>query len=156
MSSQGFCPCMSRSARLVDWVPALALMVLIFVASSRPENALPQFGIWDYALKKLGHVVGYGFLGAAYFHASRAAQARSREPGAGQVVTSPEAPPGVRMSVALAWFLALVYASTDELHQRFVPGRHGSLLDILVFDGLGAALGALALWAVRHARERLR
>ena len=45
----------------------------------------------------------------------------------------------------LAWGLAICYAITDEIHQAFVPGRHPSAVDILLFDNLGAILG-LILW----------
>ncbi len=43
----------------------------------------------------------------------------------------------------LAWGLAICYAITDEFHQSFVPGRHPSFFDVLVFDNLGAILGLL-------------
>ena len=43
----------------------------------------------------------------------------------------------------LAWMLALAYAATDEFHQSFVPGRSPSVLDILVFDNMGALI---SLW----------
>ena len=52
----------------------------------------------------------------------------------------------------LSWLLAVLYAATDEFHQSFTPGRHPSLVDILFFDGGGAAagLGALAAWIRVH------
>jgi VanZ family protein len=43
----------------------------------------------------------------------------------------------------LAWLLAVLYAATDEFHQSFVPGRNPSIVDIFLFDGLGALF---ALW----------
>lgn len=49
------------------------------------------------------------------------------------------------------WFLPIVwsmlYACTDELHQRFVPGRDGNLLDVGI-DTTGAALGIVFLYIV--------
>lgn len=51
---------------------------------------------------------------------------------------------GMRVSKRwLAWFLALIYALGDELHQSFVPGRFASLWDALIFDNLGAVI---SLW----------
>jgi VanZ family protein len=38
-----------------------------------------------------------------------------------------------------ALFLTVLYACTDEFHQRFVPGRYGCLTDVLI-DSIGAAL----------------
>lgn len=46
-------------------------------------------------------------------------------------------------SRALAWFLAILYAITDEYHQSFVTGRFPSATDVFVFDNLGALL---SLW----------
>ena len=43
----------------------------------------------------------------------------------------------------LSFFFAAGYGVLDELHQRSVPGRFGSLND-MVFDTIGAAAGALA------------
>jgi VanZ family protein len=48
-----------------------------------------------------------------------------------------------RRAVLLALVLASAYALTDEYHQTFVDGRHGSPLDWLI-DSAGAA--AAALW----------
>ena len=59
---------------------------------------------------------------------------------------------------AIAWGAAVGFAMTDEFHQLFVPGRQASPWDVLV-DGMGAALGLLALWFIRRkmcvSRERL-
>lgn len=43
----------------------------------------------------------------------------------------------------LAWLLAILYALTDEFHQSYVPGRHPSILDVLIFDNIGALI---SLW----------
>jgi len=43
----------------------------------------------------------------------------------------------------LAWVLAIPYALTDEFHQKFVPGRHASIWDVLIFDNIGALV---SLW----------
>lgn len=52
---------------------------------------------------------------------------------------------------------SLFYAATDELHQVFVPGRAGRLLDICI-DGAGALCGAFAalgiLMLVRKIKRR--
>ena len=44
-------------------------------------------------------------------------------------------------------FVAVVYASTDEFHQLFVPGRNGQFMDVLI-DGTGALIGVLIVFLV--------
>lgn len=44
-----------------------------------------------------------------------------------------------------AWLVATGFAFTDEFHQMFVPGRQGSLWDVLI-DSVGAAGGLFLLW----------
>jgi VanZ family protein len=78
--------------------------------------------MWDFLVKKGGHMAEYAVLALALRHAWGEMKGRS----------------------VLAWGCALAYAVTDELHQAFVPGRHPSAVDALVFDNLGAVL---ALWA---------
>lgn len=54
---------------------------------------------------------------------------------------------------ALAAVLACaLYAASDELHQRFVPGRSSELLD-WVADLLGAALAVRLWWARRRSAD---
>jgi len=96
-------------------------MAMIFGISSTPQSGLPNFGSIDYFVKKGGHMIGYALLVLAY---KRAFQQMKNSDG-------------------WAWVLAVAYALTDEFHQSFVPGRHPSLLDVLIFDATGAAT---ALW----------
>jgi VanZ family protein len=103
------------------WFPALSSMLAIFIFSSQPGDNLPDFLDWDYVIKKMGHVIGYGLLALSYFHYLKYDKEKYR----------------------FAWFLALIFSATDEFHQSFVPGRHSSVFDVLIFDDLGAII---ALW----------
>jgi VanZ family protein len=47
-------------------------------------------------------------------------------------------------AVAAAWLIAVGYAATDEWHQTFVNGRHGSPVDVLI-DAAGAGVAAFLL-----------
>lgn len=47
---------------------------------------------------------------------------------------------------AIAALIVFAYASTDEFHQIFVPGRTPLVTDVLI-DTTGAIMGMLALWA---------
>ena len=48
-----------------------------------------------------------------------------------------------------ALLCAALYASSDELHQAFVPGRGPAVTDVLL-DSAGALCGILAVWAVLY------
>ena len=107
---------------LSRWAPALIWMTAIFVASGTPASEIPQFGTMDFAVKKGGHFLAYGLLALAYRRGLGWEKGR----------------------LPAAWLLAVIYALLDEFHQSFVPGRHPSFIDALLFDG-GGALTALAL-----------
>ena len=98
------------------WLPALLMMLVIFAFSSHTSKELPNFGGWDYFVKKGAHGVGYGLLALAYLRALP------------------------KQNYVLAWFLAVLYSATDEFHQSFVPGRRAAITDVLVFDNLGAMI----------------
>ncbi|MDW8227255.1 MAG: VanZ family protein [Anaerolineales bacterium] len=115
-------------ARLYRWLPAIVLMVLIFLLSSIPSDEMPSLGFWDKFIKKTGHFLGYGLLALAYWH------------GLGWE----------RKRFGLAFLFTVLYALSDELHQAFVPGRNPSLLDALVIDaGGGMSALLLARWKKR-------
>lgn len=106
------------------WIPAFVMMLVIFVFSSFPGDRLPDFLDWDYLIKKSSHMIGYGLLALSYLHLLRSDPRR----------------------YWIAWLMALLYGASDEFHQSFVPGRFASILDVVIFDNLGAAM---ALWFAR-------
>ncbi len=111
------------------WFPPAILMSLIFIFSSLPGSALPDFELADFAIKKGAHLLGYALLSAAYLRALG---------GSG--------PPQPR----LAWLMSVIYAGTDEFHQSFVAGRSASLWDVGI-DAFGALLGLVAAaWLSRR------
>jgi VanZ family protein len=115
---------MSKAIQIVlRWLPALLVMLIIFLFSARPHSELPDFDKADRIVKKGAHIVGYALLAAAYW---RALDFQHGE-------------------WWLAWCLALLYAVTDEFHQSFVPGRSPSVWDVLIFDNLGALVSIFLL-----------
>lgn len=96
----------------------LLLMVVIFGLSAQP-NLGTGLGTWDTILRKGAHMAEFGLLWWLWWRAFD-----YRRP---------------RLAVAIT----LAYAATDELHQVFVSGRHGSPLDWLI-DATGVAI-AVAL-----------
>jgi hypothetical protein len=102
--------------------PALAIMAVIFLASSVPSSEMPELGIWDLLVKKGGHSIGYALLAIAYCRALAYGKRAAR------------------IDYVIAFCLAIFYAVTDEWHQRFTPGRTPSVQDIGI-DAIGAFIG---------------
>jgi VanZ family protein len=116
-------------------VPPLAVMAVIFLLSAQTSDADHPF--LEVLLRKLAHVTEYLVLTLAWVRALR-----------GLVSRAPLA-----SLIAAAACISLVYAGTDELHQTFVSGRHGTPVDVLI-DSVGAAI---ACWLVSaQARRRRR
>jgi VanZ family protein len=93
-------------------------MAAIFIFSATPSPDEP-FHLLRYIFYKGGHVIGYAMLSLSF--------CRALDFG--------------RKYLWLAWLLALLFAATDEYHQSFVAGRHPAVVDVLVYDNLGALIG---------------
>ena len=120
------------------WYPSLIMMVIIFVFSSFQAvdsdkqsglivNVLNTLfpGTKDFSslvtiIRKNAHFLEYTLLG---FFTARALNLSHKNP------------------LHSIWISAL-YATSDEVHQSFVPGRSCELRDILI-DTTGAAFGSL-------------
>jgi VanZ family protein len=117
---------MTLAARLV---PPLALMGLIFFFSAQPDLGT-GLGVWDTILRKAAHMTEYGVLWWLWY---RALGFR-------------------RLGAAVA--ITLAYAATDEFHQTFITGRHGTPVDVAI-DAAGVAI-AIVLTRRRAARGAAR
>ena len=104
-------------------------MLAIFWFSAQPALNLPNFDWADKIVKKSGHVIGYALLAWSYWHMFDYRKDKRW----------------------LAWFLAILYATTDEIHQSFVAGRHPSVWDVIIFDNLGALI---SLWLVQSYKTK--
>ena len=109
-------------------VPPLALMALIFFFSAQ-ENLSSGLGVWDTVGRKIVHMVEYGLLWFLWWRAL----------GFGHPLP--------------AIVITLLYAASDEYHQSFVDGRHGSPWDVAI-DAAGVGLAGLAV-VLHHRRRRL-
>jgi len=108
--------------RIIRWIPAIIMMVLIFIASGTPGNEVPDFGAIDLIVKKGGHMTGYALLAIACFFAAY---------GDFKNVTR---------SAVLSLCISVVYAASDEYHQSFTPDRFPSVIDVGI-DTAGAIIG---------------
>ncbi len=98
------------------WLALLIWAVVIFAFSSIPSLST-HLGTWDLLLRKAAHLTEYAIL------AVLARRATGSSPW--------------------AFSLAVAYAASDEFHQTFVRGRHGTPIDVGI-DAVGAALGLMA------------
>src|ERR671917_2805503 len=122
-----------RPLRLDLWLPPLVLMGGIFFLSHQPDLD-SGLGVIDLIGRKLVHFAEYALLCFLWWRALAA-------------VTTPE------RAALWAFLIASGYAVTDEYHQTFVEGRHGSALDWAI-DSAGAAVAAIRLRKARS-REKL-
>jgi Predicted integral membrane protein len=99
------------------WLPVLVWAGVIFALSSIPSLS-SGLGAWDTVLRKGAHMTEYAILACLLVRATA--------------------------SSAWAFGLAVAYAATDEFHQTFVHGRHGSPIDVGI-DAVGALIG-LGVW----------
>jgi VanZ family protein len=104
------------SRGLTHWFPVVLWAGVIFALSSIPSLGT-GLGTWDLILRKGAHMTEYAVLAVLLVRS-----------------LGREAP-------ALA--LGVLYAASDELHQAFVRGRHGSPIDAAV-DTVGLLIGLLA------------
>jgi len=104
--------------------PPLLLMAVIFFLSAQPDlNS--GLGDWDTIGRKLIHAATYGTLWFLWWRAFDYGH-----PGPAVAIT-------------------LLYAVSDEFHQTFVEGRHGSPLDVAI-----DAAGVMIAYGLETRRRR--
>ncbi len=110
---------------IARFAPPVALMALIYALSAQPDlNS--GLGTIDFVGRKFIHMTEYGLLFLLWLRALR-----WRSPLAAAAI-------------------AVAYSATDEFHQTFVEGRHGTPVDVLI-DSLGVAV-AYGVWRLSRAR----
>ncbi|MBQ9116712.1 MAG: VanZ family protein [Clostridia bacterium] len=144
----------------VAWILVIAWMSFIFMFSAQPVeessetstnvsegvagtiepgyNEMPPevqeetVASYDIVIRKLAHFCEFGLLGVLFY---------------GAVLIT-------RNSIKRDWLIiegstifVLIYAATDEIHQKYVPGRIAALKDFCI-DCLGAVTGVVGLVAL--------
>lgn len=142
------------------WLPVGLWMALIFFMSTRvgaPENTsriLVPLLTWlfpditaeglalaRFAVRKLMHLLEYAILAMLLWRARFRPRRDDSRPWSNRDAT-------------FAGLVAVAYAASDEFHQTFVPGRDGTLTDVLI-DSAGAALGLTVIWILWRFRRRV-
>jgi VanZ family protein len=113
----------------------------------RHFGSLPYQRFWEFveALRKGGHLMGYGLVCVAFFGTSYWWLAQR----------SHFQDIWVLRNRAAGWALVLtmLLGSADEIHQKFVPQRTSTITDV-GFDVCGGYFSLMALFAVLRLRDR--
>lgn len=117
------------------WQFIFPILIMILIWNFSAQNSTDSdglsiplaalLGLSNSALRKIAHFIIYLILGVSLTNAFRSLK--------------PKKFPYLRPLI-LSAIIALVYASLDEYHQSFIPGRDGNPGDILI-DTLGAIAG---------------
>ena len=119
----------SPSRRWVNWIPAIAVMAIIFVLSSQSGLRVSEDVAVERPLRFSGHLLAFATLAALFL----AALCWGRRPHLRDALN--------------AFGLTVAYGLLDEWHQSFVPQRNGRLDDV-VTDTIGALVGLAVGWIV--------
>ena len=104
-------------------------MALIFFFSHQPDLS-SGLGVWDFIGRKIFHAAEYALLCFLWWRALTGLTTRSR-------------------ALVAAAAISFAYAVSDEIHQTFIEGRHGSPIDVAI-DSVGIA--AACVWIRRPGR----
>ncbi|MFH0907000.1 MAG: VanZ family protein [bacterium] len=112
-----------RNNIIKNWFLVLVWAGFIFFLSNQPDLKSSLPGQWDFILRKLAHISEYAIL---FFLLTRALF--------GHQISR-------KKVFVLSVALSIGYAISDEYHQSFIQGRHGSAQDVLI-DSAGVFLSA--------------
>jgi len=135
-------------SQIKRWFPAIAVAAMISTFSSHyfssdatfrffypmlhwlfPTASRHWIHLMHVGIRKLAHVIEFGVFSVTIFHGIRGDRR------------------GWRVDWAFLTLLtAVAFATVDEFHQKFVPGREASPRDVAV-DALGALFAQTLVWA---------
>jgi len=144
--------------KYISWLPAILMMVIIFSFSSKPavtsaENSLTiangilttfekisnveiqeairiqRLNSIDFIVRKGAHCFEFAVLAASIAFCFWTWGKRGK------------------LLLVMSIVFSAVYATTDELHQLFVPGRSGQIKDVCI-DTTGAIIGTLIFYFI--------
>ncbi|MCS6777061.1 MAG: VanZ family protein [Chloroherpetonaceae bacterium] len=113
-----------NSGRMIRWL-------LTVISPDQARNLSPHtLHVINIMVRKLGHVTEYAILTLL---AVRAIQFG--------------APSLKKRSLLGAFLISLLYACSDEIHQRFVPGRGASPIDVAIdMTGVVLVMAGIVVW----------
>lgn len=109
---------MIHKQSIYRWLAVALWCGIIFYFSSIPSFRI-SYGIWDLILRKIAHMAEFGILAFLFYKA-----------------LNPENKPQTKTALIWAFVFSFLYAVLDEIHQGFIEGRVGSVLDVGI-DSMG-------------------
>jgi VanZ family protein len=103
-----------------------------------PGMSPHTFEVIHTCVRKMAHLTEYAALGFLALRLTRADLRLAQK--------------GWAWPVGAALFFSALYASSDEFHQSFVPGRQPAVTDVMI-DTAGAAVGLAVTLAVESLRR---
>lgn len=119
-----------RSSRLLE--PVLRWLF--------PQMADDTVWFMVFLLRKCAHLTEYAVLALLVWRALRKPVRRDPRPWRWR-------------EASLALLICALYATSDEIHQSYIPQRQGRFHDVVI-DSIGASAGLLALYALGKWRRR--
>ncbi|BCJ88059.1 VanZ family protein [Effusibacillus dendaii] len=120
------------SQSLMLWLPHIA-----FVYDGARYSWQTPYDMLEFFIRKLGHVTEYAILAFLWQQTLRHTR--------------------LSRGKIYLWtvLICLLYASSDEWHQTFVPGRTGHPIDVAV-DSIGILLATIIYWIFQRVRPDCR
>lgn len=135
-----------QADKIISWILLIGWMIFIFYMSNMPGDLsteqsdiivefIKRLGlningeIISFLVRKAAHVTEYMIL---FFLIYRV------------IIISTN----VSKNKLISLLILFIYASSDEIHQRFIPGREGCIRDVFI-DCIGGIIGIIILVAIK-------
>ena len=140
---------MKNKKIITSWILIILWMVFIFYMSSCNGNvSSDQSGTIVYILH---NILGIDYSDKLIFIIRKCAHV-SEFFILGILVINLVSKYNVKHIYLISFIVCVLYASIDEFHQLFVPGRSGLVTDVLI-DLIGVVLGLLLVFLIRCFRK---
>ena len=143
-------------------IPAIVMMTLIFIHSSMNGDestlesdtlihilGIPLTDTVVIVVRKCAHIIEYIVLGASIYFVTEDWYQAKKDQNQNAATRNANS---LHKSLWQAWFVAFLYAVTDEIHQCFVPGRSGEIADVII-DSIGCLIGVAIMYIVLRRRD---
>lgn len=140
---------MKNKKIIISWLLLILWMAFIFYMSSCNGNvSSDQSGTVAYVLH---NILGINYSDKLIFIIRKCAHV-SEFFILGILVINLVSKYNVKHIYLISFIICVLYSSSDEFHQLFVPGRSGQVTDVLI-DLIGVVLGLLFVFLIRCFRK---